>query len=324
MVLNFKKVLLSGMALAVVATSSIGLTACGKTNTNDNVDAQDFYAMSVISSVNYFQNISGESQSTPLLFANDAQTSTAPESRPETISQDDVNNIAGYMGMFQDMLTSNTTSYYTNGAVDQDDDYYGEYNLKMTLTVPMLGGGEEEFVMYYKEVNTETEEEIDDNEIELEINTTLQGVIVNGDNVYDVSGKREYEKEGNETEISIELTTYSRANSQDYIKIEHEQENNEMEYNYSIYSNGHLINETEVEFENERNEKSLELEFVNNSVDAQNKVKYEITQSRTDENIFNVRVKNASNNSEVRDTFTIKIVDGYEFTYSNGYTETIK
>ena len=320
MVLKLKKFLFASVAFVFVATAGIGLSACGDEPENTNLDAQDFYAMSAISSVNYLQGLSSASQSSQSLFAD----TTTANTRPSSISQTDVDNIVSYMGMFQDMLSSDTTSYYTNGAVSQDDVDYQDYHFKMTLTVPKINGGQEQFVMYYNEVNTETKEEIDDNEIELEINTTLEGVIVNGDEIYDVTGQREYEKEGNDTEVSFEFTTRSRVNTQNYVKIENEKENNEMEYKYSIYNNGNLINETEVEFENERNEKSLELEFVNNSNESQNKVKYEITQSRTNENVFEVSVKNATNNNEIRERFSISITNGrYEFTYANGYTEII-
>ena len=85
-----------------------------------------------------------------------------------------------------------------------------------------------------------------------------------------------------------------------------------------------MANETEVEFENERNEKSLELEFMNNSASGQDKVKYEITQDRNDENKFNVRVKSVSNENNIRENFVITITDtGYTFKYSNGFSENV-
>ena len=178
--------------------------------------------------------------------------------------------------------------------------------------------------MYYKEINTETKEELDDNEVEMEINSTLAGIIIFDNKTYSVTGQREYEQEGNETEVEIKLTTRSQENNQDYIVIEHEKDNEEVEYQYSIYQSGKLVNETNVEFENERNQKVLELEFLSNSETGKEKVKYEITQDGTDENKFNVKVKSVNNEATVKDSFTITITNtGYTFTYSNGFTETV-
>ena len=311
-----KRLLALGLTCALVGSVGVGLSACGKDNNQSPIDAQDFYAMAAISSVNYLQDETSTS--------GQMVSATAADSRPSTISQSDVNNIASYMGMFQDMLTNGNSNYYTNGAVEEGDEYAGTYNLKMTMTLPTVDGGEEVFVMYYKEVNTRTNEEIDDGEIELEVNTTLEGVIKVGEETFDVTGRREYEKEGKETEVSFEFTTRSSTNPQNYIKVEHEMEDDEIEYQYSIYNNGNLQSETNVEFENERREKSLELEFINNTTESRNRVKYEITQSTLNENLFNVKLKSATNEKDVRENFTIALGDsGYVFTYSNGFVETV-
>ena len=327
MILKLKKGLFLGTAVALVATAGVGLTACGDNPSSATIDAQDFYAMAAISSVNYLQSNALATQSAlnnASTFTDTSTGDTSATSRPSSVSDEDVNNLASYMGMFRDMLASDTTEYFTNTTVAETDEYYGEYNLKMTLSIPQINGGQEQFVMYYKEIDTKTEQELDDDEVELEVDTKLQGIIVYGGSTFDVVGEREYEQEGNETEVSIEFTTRSRANSQNYITIEHEKENNEIEYSYSIYQNGRLANETEVEFENERNEKSLELEFVNNSASGQDKVKYEITQNRNDENKCNVRVKSVSNENNIRENFIITITDtGYTFTYSNGFSENV-
>lgn len=305
-----KKLLGFGLACAMVASvGAISVGCCG--SGNDGIDAQDFYAMAAVSSVNYLQTESA----TQNVSAMDATE------RPATISDADVGSLASYMDMFRGMMSSEN-NFYSNGEVEEGDDYFGTYNLKMTMRIPTLDGGTEEFTMYYKEVNSETKEEIDDNEIELEINTTLEGVIEVGSETFQVSGMREYEREGNETEISIEFRTWSAEAPNDYIEIEHGAEDGEIEYEYSIYQNNRPVSKTEVEYENERNRKTLELEFVNES--AQSEVKYEITQSRNNENQFDVRVKSSTNENDVRESFTITVGEtGYVFNYSNGFQETV-
>lgn len=310
MVIKKKRFFTIALAVVFGAMALLGLSACGKkSDDNSSQYAQDFYAMSAISSFNYLQN------------AENAQASASAVERPSGIQEADVQSIAGYMGMFQDMLASDTTDYYTNGVVDSSDPYSEQYNFKMTLTVPSLDGISQTFSMYYNEVYTSTEEEIDDNELELEINTTLRGIIVSGGATYNVIGQREYEEEGRETEISIEFRAY--INDSDYILIEHEMEDREVEYQYTISQNGQR-SVTEVEFENERNEKKLELEFVSNSQTSQSKVKYEITQASNNENLFNVRVKSAIDGVATGETFTITVTEsGYVFNYSNGFSETV-
>ncbi len=318
---KLKKGLFIGATFAFVATAGISLSGCGDTPKGAEVNAQDFYAMAAISSVNYLQANSSSSQA--LLTANDTQTTTTT-TRPDSISSNDVTSLSNYMGMFQGILSADSDKFFTNSTVTETDEYYGEYNLKMTLSIPQTNGQTQQIVMYYKEINTETKEELDDNEVEMEINSTLAGIIIFDNKTYSVTGQREYEQEGNETEVEIKLTTRSQENNQDYIVIEHEKDNEEVEYQYSIYQSGKLINETNVEFENERNQKVLELEFLSNSETGKEKVKYEITQDGTDENQFNVKVKSVNNEATIKDSFTITITNtGYTFTYSNGFTETV-
>lgn len=313
-----KKILAFGLTCALVASVGVGLSACGKDDdpSGSAIDAQDFYAMAAISSANFLQE--------ETLTSNQMFSVATADTRPDSISQSDVNNIANYMRMFQDMLASDTNKYYTNGAVGQEDgEYASKYNLKMTMTLPTLDGEDAVITLYYKETNTSTNEEVDDGEVELEINTTLEGEIVYGDETLSVTGKREYEKEGNETDVSLEFRAESKTNPDDYILIEHEAEDNEVEFNYTTNKGG-IFQETEVEFENERREKSLELEFISASGGNQERVKYEITQSNSNQNQFNVELKNATGNNAVKERFTVtKDSTGYVFSYSNGYSETV-
>lgn len=310
--MKLKKSILFGLALAMTAGSAVTLAACGKTN--EEVSAQDFYAMAALSSVNYLQE---KDETLSISTAKKQRALAQGDSRPQSVSQQDVQSLSSYMDMFQDMLATDTTKYFTNSEVTQDDEYYQTYNLKMTFTIP-TNDGQQDLVMYYKEVRTDTHEEIDDDEVELEVNTTLEGVLVDGENAYDVVGMREYEKEGRETEVSYEFTTYSKQNRSDYVRIEHEKDNEEIEYQYSIYKNGIKTSETQVEFENERGKKSLELEFKTN----QTQVKYEIT--KRSQNVYQVRLKNVANKDEVKEVFTIEVTgQGYIFQYANGFSETV-
>lgn len=310
--MKFKKPLLFGLALMLTAGSAITLSACGKSDLK--VGAQDFYAMAALSSVNYLQD---EKAPTGVTTGRLSEVLVQGTNRPESVSTQDVDSLASYMDMFRDMLSSDTNKYFTNGQVTQEDVNYQDYNFKMTFTIP-TNDGQQDLVMYYNEVKIDTHQEVDENEVELEINTTLNGILVDGENTYTVEGMREYEKEGNKTEVAYEFKTYSQENPKDYVRIEHEKENNEIEYEYLIYKNGVKASETSVEFENERGRKSLELEFKAN----QTNLKYEITER--EQNVYQVRLKNKANNNEIKEIFTIKPVqNGYLFEYSNGYSEVV-
>ncbi len=308
--MKLRKTLLFGFAFMFLASSAVTLTACGKGASGD-VDAQDFYAMAALSSINYLE-MQTENVSVQAL----GQTFADSTMRPNTVTDKDVQDLAQYMAMFEGMLSESSEKYFSHSQVNANDEYYQTYNLKMTFNVPTLSG-QRNLTMYYKEIDTNTHQEIDDDEIELEINTTLEGVIVDGDKVYNVAGKREYEKEGKETEVGLEFRTYDSNNPTDYVMIEHEKENNEVEYTYTIYENNREISETQVEFENKRNNKTLELEFESH----QGELEYEIIQKSKDN--YTVKLKNTQNRKEV-EVFTItSTTAGYVFTYSNGFSETI-
>ena len=100
MVIKKKRFFTIALTVVFGAMALLGLSACGKkSDDNSSQYAQDFYAMSAISSFNYLQN------------AENAQASTSAVERPSGIQEADVQSIAGYMGMFQDMLASDTTDY---------------------------------------------------------------------------------------------------------------------------------------------------------------------------------------------------------------------
>lgn len=309
-----KKFITLGMVFALGAMSMVGLTACGNSRDGDSQYAQDFYAMSAISSFNYLQGLGND-----MAINNTTETSTST-----SIQEADEQNIVEYMGMFKGMLASETTDYYDNGIVPADDTYAEQFSYVMTLNVPAINGEPaQSFKMYYNEYYLSTEssdqQEIDDDDFELEINTRIQGILISGENMYAVTGEREYEQEGNETEVEIWFR--ASIDTSNYIIVEHEMEAGEYEYQYTLVNDGQ-VSTTEVEFENERGNKSLELEFETTTQTSQDKVKYEITQ--ISENEFNVKVKYASNNTETGESFKIiATADGYQFVYSEQTSEVV-
>ena len=226
-----KKIISIVCALALVGTMTAALTACDVKGGGGNaekvkVDAKDVYALSALTGAEYLdQTESGA-------------TGAAETTRPGVITDADVSGIKDCLNMFDDIISGGGITQ----TVEKNEDVeglYKDYPFVMTVTVGNTGITAK---MYYKEVNTVTETEIDDGEEETEVSTTLSGVMVFDDKEFEVSGKKEIETEGNEKETSIEFTTKSKANPLNYVKIKQsvEVENGaqEVEYEFEIYENG--------------------------------------------------------------------------------------
>lgn len=252
-----KKIISIVCALALIGTMTAALTACdvkgGGNAAKVKVNANDVYALSALTGAEY------------LAQTESGATGAAETTRPGVITDADVSGIKDCLNMFDDILAGGGISQNVAENTDKDGEFK-DYPFVMTVTVGNTGITAK---MYYKEVNTVTETEIDDGEEETEVSTTLSGVMVFGDQKFDVTGKKEIETEGNEKETSIEFTTKSQTNPDNYVKIKQsvEVENGaqEVEYEYEIYENGEKAREfkLEIEDENGKTEVSFKMEIEN-------------------------------------------------------------
>ncbi|MDY5932565.1 MAG: hypothetical protein SPJ61_01145, partial [Eubacteriales bacterium] len=226
-----KKIISIVCALALIGTMTAALTACDVKGGGGNaakvkVNANDVYALSALTGAEYL----GQTES--------GATGAAETTRPGVITDADVSGIKDCLNMFDDVISGGGITQ----TVEKNEDVeglYKDYPFVMTVTVGNTGITAK---MYYKEVNTVTETEIDDGVEETEVSTTLSGVMVFDGKEFEVSGKKEIETEGDEKETSIEFTTKSTTNPLNYVKIKQsvEVENGaqEVEYEYEIYENG--------------------------------------------------------------------------------------
>lgn len=305
-----KKIISIVCALALVGTMTAALTACDVKGGGGNaakvkVDANDVYALSALTGAEYLdQTESGA-------------TGAAETTRPGVITDADVSGIKDCLNMFDDIISGGGITQ----TVEKNEDVeglYKDYPFVMTVTVGNTGITAK---MYYKEVNTVTETEIDDGEEETEVSTTLSGVMVFDDKEFEVSGKKEIETEGNEKETSIEFTTKSKANPLDYVKIKQsvEVENGaqEVEYEYEIYENGEKAREfkLEIEDENGKTEVTFKMEIEN----APEETEYKIIKGDVDGK-FKIKYEKGKEKGFI----TVEAVEGgYKLTYNNGYFEVI-
>lgn len=304
-----KKILSIVCALALIGTMTAALTACdvkgGGNAAKVKVDANDVYALSALTGAEYLdQTESGA-------------TGAAETTRPGVITDADVSGIKDCLNMFDDIISGGGITQ----TVEKNEDVeglYKDYPFVMTVTVGNTGITAK---MYYKEVNTVTETEIDDGEEETEVSTTLSGVMVFDGKEFEVSGKKEIETEGNEKETSIEFTTKSKANPLNYVKIKQsvEVENGaqEVEYEYEIYENGEKAREfkLEIEDENGKTEVTFKMEIEN----APEETEYKIIKGDVDGK-FKIKYEKGKEKGFI----TVEAVEGgYKLTYNNGYSEVI-
>lgn len=305
-----KKIISIVCALALIGTMTAALTACDVKGGGGNaakvkVNANDVYALSALTGAEYLdQTESGA-------------TGAAETTRPGVITDADVSGIKDCLNMFDDIISGGGITQ----TVEKNEDVeglYKDYPFVMTVTVGNTGITAK---MYYKEVNTVTETEIDDGEEETEVSTTLSGVMVFDDKEFEVSGKKEIETEGDEKETSIEFTTKSKANPLNYVKIKQsvEVENGaqEVEYEYEIYENGEKVREfkLEIEDENGKTEVTFKMEIEN----APEETEYKIIKGDVDGK-FKIKYEKGKEKGFI----TVESVEGgYKLTYNNGYSEVI-
>ena len=305
-----KKIISIVCALALIGTMTAALTACDVKGGGGNaakvkVNANDVYALSALTGAEYLdQTESGA-------------TGAAETTRPGVITDADVSGIKDCLNMFDDILAGGGISQNVAENTDKDGEFK-DYPFVMTVTVGNTGITAK---MYYKEVNTVTETEIDDGEEETEVSTTLSGVMVFDGKEFEVSGKKEIETEGNEKETSIEFTTKSKANPLNYVKIKQsvEVENGaqEVEYEYEIYENGEKAREfkLEIEDENGKTEVSFKMEIEN----VPEETEYKIIKGDVDGK-FKIKYEKGKEKGFI----TVEAVEGgYKLTYNNGYFEVI-
>lgn len=305
-----KKIISIVCALALIGTMTAALTACdikggGGNAAKVKVNANDVYALSALTGAEY------------LAQTESGATGAAETTRPGVITDADVSGIKDCLNMFDDILAGGGISQNVAENTDKDGEFK-EYPFVMTVTVGNTGITAK---MYYKEVNTVTETEIDDGEEETEVSTTLSGVMVFDDKEFEVSGKKEIETEGNEKETSIEFTTKSKANPLNYVKIKQsvEVENGaqEVEYEYEIYENGEKVREfkLEIEDENGKTEVTFKMEIEN----APEETEYKIIKGDVDGK-FKIKYEKGKEKGFI----TVEAVEGgYKLTYNNGYSEVI-
>ena len=288
------------------------LTACGRKNGKPpvNTNSKEMYALSAMSSAMYLQQeLPAISKSVRTFSAMQNETS-----RPESITEEDVNGAKNCITMFGDIIKNNGYTQTVEENTDTSEEL-GKYNFVMTISLPNVAGTST-YKLYYDEIATETNTEIEDEETETEISTTLEGVLIANEDHFKVEGKKVIETEGNETEYSLEFKTY--IDEQNYVVVEQSSESNELEYEYEIYKNGVKVQNIEIEFEKQNNETELEYELINLTSGVKDTTIYKI--KSTDDTKFEISlIRNGTTQ-----TFYAEIInDEINFIYDNNASQAV-
>lgn len=308
-------------SLVLVAALSFGVVACAGPNEKAQTKtaaSKDVYALSAVAGANYLSRLNegaapqGKEGGT-LAVDVYAVTKTDVNERPVEYSDESVADIKNCLTMFDAVLESGIShTIEKNKEVDGD---FADYNFIMSVTA-----GDFSAKVYFDELYTESKTEIDeeDGTEEFEESTYLSGVVLYGDEVFDVTGKREVENEDGESEYSIEFVT--KKDDKNYVKVTYESETErnkaETSYEYEIVADGKKVSETELSIETENGKTEIKFELENKS--AEGKTEYKIVK-KDDSDKFEIKAEFNGKKSYI----TVEVVDGrYTFTYSNGYKET--
>lgn len=193
------------------------------------------------------------------------------------LTEEEIEEVKAQLSVLENYMGENAIKI-EQSAPAEDDEYYGVYEVKMVASTKNLEGEAQVYTMYFNQTETKNEDKVDKDdhkdeskwEYETEQEFALEGIVISGENVYQMSGKKEVETETEdgvtESETSYEMTV--RGDNGEYIVFEqsYEEEEGETEqkYEYKIYNNRELVKRFELEFENENNEQEIEMKSYEN------------------------------------------------------------
>lgn len=195
----------------------------------------------------------------------------------QQLTEEEIEEVKAQLAVLENYMGENAIKVEQT-APAEDDEYYGVYEIKMTVSTKNLEGETQNYTMYFNQTEKSNHESVDKDghkdenkwEYETEQNFTLEGIVISGENVYTMNGKKqvETETEGLETESETSYTMTVRGENGEYIIFEqsYEEEDGESEqqYEYKIYNNRELVKRFELEFETENNKQEIEMKSYEN------------------------------------------------------------
>ena len=192
-----------------------------------------------------------------------------------------------------DLLLANFDYQYSSNIFESDKE---EYQTKEIITYTSAEEENLEVILYYN-----TKEEIEQDEEEVEQETTRAGLLIKDETTYKFKTKVENEQEENEVENEEKFILYTSEDEKSYIKstrseeVEHNEK--EVKYSYEIVENNKKVEEFSFKQEVEDNKEKIKFNV--------NGKEYKIHTYVEQENTY-LKVKNEQTN-EI--TTYLKVVD---------------
>ena len=306
-----KKFLMTAMATTLVATSVVGLSACGPKNNaqvpnNLEPTAKDVFSMAAVSGASF---IGGGASG----------ASCADVTMP--ISNSEFDTIKTYLGMFNDLLSDGIKQE----SLESDK---AEYNTKIAIKI----GSKDAYTLYYTEtaVNADGTEgrEIEGDEEDETIDecTTLEGILVANDGTeYAISGGRTVTTEEDEKETEVKFKTSKDGSTVEVVQTheinpETNEEETEFEYKIEDADGNEISYSIEWEFEDGANEMEVEI-----SSETSDGVEIEKEYSDKSQEDGSLKITLETENADVETEDYIIVTENedgtYNFKFSNGYEE---
>lgn len=291
--------------LVGVATLTLGVTLLAGCNTDkeSNLADQQVYSFSTITGAQLNRMSTLNLETDPI---------TDPETNPITdpVVEEDIDEVNYYVNLLEPFISNPITVSEPVASDLLDEEGNPIYEWMVTYQVVNALGEKDEYVFHYTEeviydstlvvadeyssdeldVNEDDTDELDiddDDSDELDVNeddddnetikiTRLTGVMILGDETFEVTGRTKIELEDDETEVETIFMTKRSEDRFVIVKYEKEIEEGEIEEKFFIseHNNG-LVRHTMIQIEQEDDEYSFNLQYRDRITGEFKKIKIE-------------------------------------------------
>ena len=249
-----KKILLSLVVVLAISAMVVALVACDPDNKNDDTAKVGSNAYTIGYSAASMNAQQGATASASAQNGNSFGFSHSGEITAE--SSEFLQEIAAQVKSIEEFIDRSSVQ------IKEEISDRTDFTHKMVITAnSALTGENDTYTLYYntKLVASETEVDDDDLDIETEEEYTISGVVVNGENEFEINGGMEIESEGDENEQEFYMTAYLGELRLE-LKQEFSTEGNEIEEElcYTFYGpNNTKLYSFSVEFETDEDGEEL-------------------------------------------------------------------
>lgn len=257
------------LALMLVFVGCLNTFNTNNTGGNDSsAQSGNLIAISATSSALILDEMQSASASVATAREDDSLKGTE-------LTEDEIAEVKAQLALLENYMGENAP-VVKESVLASGDEYYGEYEYRMTVTTKDMHGNSYEYNMYFNMEKLGEKTEYDDDrrgqtasgnvDFEFEEEFKISGILVSGENVYELEGKKENETEVEDGETETE-STYKmtiRKSADEYVvfeqSVEEEGSEKEQKYEYKVYAQNELKKEFCLEFENEFGESEVEME----------------------------------------------------------------